>query len=92
MKSQILIIASFFLLLVLLAVAAMWIANYLVSWTFPMLDRSSLLTGILHHGFAYWLYGIMALLAAIFMWRWVPETKGKTLEELENLWPRTGSP
>ncbi len=71
-----------------LAVAVMWIANMVVSWTFPMLDRSSFLTELFHHGFAYWVYGCMAFLAALFMWHWVPETKGKTLEEMEKVWER----
>ena len=31
-------------------------------------------------------YGCMGVLAALFMWKFVPETKGKTLEELEALW------
>ena len=57
------------------AVAVMWISNYLVSWTFPMLDKSTFLTTMFHHGFSYWLYGFMAILAALFMWKWVPETK-----------------
>jgi len=69
-----------------IAVAAMWISNYLVSWTFPMLDKSTALTDLFHHGFTYWVYGIMALFAAIFMRKWVPETKGRTLEEMEGLW------
>jgi len=69
-----------------LAVAAQWIANYLVSWTFPMMNNSKFLTGIFHHGFAYWIYGIMGILAAIFVLKLVPETKEKSLEELENYW------
>jgi SP family xylose:H+ symportor-like MFS transporter len=68
------------------AVAAQWISNYLVSWTFPMMDKSSSLNSIFHHGFAYWIYGVMGLLAAWFMWKYVPETKGKSLEEMEKLW------
>lgn len=68
------------------AVAAQWISNYFVSWTFPMMDKSSSLTDIFHHGFAYWIYGIMGILAALFVWKMVPETKGKTLEEMEKLW------
>lgn len=69
-----------------IAVAAQWIANYIVSWTFPMMDKSSYLLEHFNHGFAYWVYGVMSVLAAIFMWKFVPETKGKTLEELELLW------
>ncbi len=70
------------------AVAVQWMTNYLVSWTFPMLDKSTFLTGLFHHGFAYWFYGVMAILAALFMWKIVPETKGKTLEQLEKLWDK----
>ena len=70
------------------AVAAQWISNYLVSWTFPMMDKSSYLTEQFNHGFAYWIYGIMGILAALFMWKFVPETKGKTLEEMENMWKK----
>ncbi|MFP5237914.1 MAG: D-xylose transporter XylE [Acidobacteriota bacterium] len=69
-----------------LAVAAQWIANYLVSWTFPILDNNPALTNHFHHGFAYWIYGVMGILAAIFMAKMVPETKGKTLEQMEALW------
>jgi len=68
------------------AVAAQWISNYLVSWTFPMMDKSSTLISVFHHGFAYWIYGIMGLLAAWFVWKKVPETKGKTLEQMEKMW------
>lgn len=68
------------------AVAAQWIANYFVSWTFPIMDKSSSLTDIFHHGFAYWIYGIMGILAALFVWKMVPETKEKTLEEMEKIW------
>ncbi|MDD4603969.1 MAG: D-xylose transporter XylE [Bacteroidales bacterium] len=67
------------------AVAAQWISNYLVSWTFPILDKSSLLNNLFHHGFSYWIYGLMGLLAAWFVWKLVPETKGKSLEQMETL-------
>lgn len=71
-----------------IAVAAQWISNYLVSWTFPMMDKSSFLNSLFHHGFSYWIYGIMGLFAAWFMWKIVPETKNKTLEEMEGLWKK----
>lgn len=69
-----------------LAVAAQWVANYLVSWTFPILDKNPFLVEHFKHGFAYWIYGVMGVLAAIFMAKMVPETKGKTLEQMEHLW------
>jgi hypothetical protein len=31
-------------------------------------------------------YGIMSILSALFVWKMVPETKGKSLEEMEKLW------
>lgn len=69
-----------------IAVATQWIANYIVSWTFPMMDKSSYLLEHFNHGFAYWVYAFMSILAALFMWKFVPETKGRTLEEVELLW------
>jgi SP family xylose:H+ symportor-like MFS transporter len=69
-----------------IAVASQWVANLVISWTFPMMNESSLLTRIFNHGFSYWIYGIMGFLAAWFVFRIVPETKGKTLEEIEHIW------
>ncbi len=71
-----------------LAVAAQWIANYLVSWTFPVMNDNPTLVAQFHHGFPYFVYAGMALLAALFTWKFIPETKGRTLEELEQLWTR----
>ncbi|MGB7768199.1 MAG: D-xylose transporter XylE [Verrucomicrobiia bacterium] len=68
------------------AVVAQWAANYLVSWTFPILNDNPTLVKAFNHGFAYWIYGVMSVLAAIFMWKLVPETKGRTLEQMEALW------
>jgi SP family xylose:H+ symportor-like MFS transporter len=71
-----------------IAVAAQWISNYLVSLTFPIMDDNTYLTEQFNHGFAYWIYGVMSILAMIFVWKLVPETKGKTLEEMEELWEK----
>jgi SP family xylose:H+ symportor-like MFS transporter len=61
------------------AVAFQWIFNFVVSSTFvPMYSWSPF--------FAYALYGIICLVAAVFVWRLVPETKGKTLEDMTALW------
>ncbi|VBB48412.1 D-xylose transporter [uncultured Paludibacter sp.] len=66
---------------VAIAVAAQWITNFIVSSTFPALAAFSV-------PFTYILYGIMSLLSAIFVWKMVPETKGKTLEEMTKLWKK----
>jgi MFS transporter, SP family, xylose:H+ symportor len=69
-----------------IAVAAQWIANWLVSFTFPIINDNQMLTQHFNHGFSYWIYGVMGILAAFFVWKYVPETKGKTLELIEKLW------
>jgi SP family xylose:H+ symportor-like MFS transporter len=69
-----------------LAVAAMWISNLIISLTFPILNNSSALNQVFHHGFSYWIYGIMGILAALFVRKYVPETKGRSLEEIEHHW------
>jgi SP family xylose:H+ symportor-like MFS transporter len=74
-----------------IAVAAQWIANFVVSITFPMIDGSSALNALFNHGFAYWIYGAMSLLAAAFVYWYVPETKQMTLEGIQALWSRHAS-
>ncbi len=69
-----------------IAVAAQWIANFVVSQTFPMMDGSTALNNAFNHGFAYWLYGGCSVLAALFVWKYIPETKGRSLEDMENVW------
>ena len=64
-----------------IAVAFQWIFNFIVSSTFvPMYNMS--------HAFTYGLYCAMCVIAALFVWKFVPETKGKTLEEMNALWKR----
>ena len=66
---------------VAIAVAFQWVFNYIVSSTFPPLYEFSPM-------FAYSLYGIICVIAAIFVWRFVPETKGKSLEDMSKLWKK----
>src|SRR5574344_2485647 len=62
-----------------LAVAVQWIANFAISSTFPALSNWNV-------GATYAMYGTFALISAIFVWKFVPETKGKTLEDMTALW------
>lgn len=71
-----------------IATATVWISNLIVSWSFPMLNNGNFLVSQFHHGFAYWIYAIMCLIAVFFVWRIVPETKGKTLEQIEKIWKK----
>jgi len=61
------------------AVAFQWISNFAVSSTFVPLYNYS-------HALAYIIYGVICVVAAVFVWKLVPETKGKTLEEITVLW------
>jgi SP family xylose:H+ symportor-like MFS transporter len=71
------------------AVAAQWIANLLVSVSFKVLDGNSVLNAMFNHGFAYWIYGGMSVLAALFVLRYVPETKGRSLEAIQDMWGKS---
>ncbi len=69
-----------------IATVCLWVANYLVSQTFPMMEENNWLLEKFHHAFPFWLYGIFCVVLVTFIWRLVPETKGKTLEEIERHW------
>jgi MFS transporter, SP family, xylose:H+ symportor len=75
-----------------LAVAAQWVANLFVSWSFKILIGNSTLNALFNHGFPYWMYGLFSFLSAAFVYFYVPETKRRTLEEIQNLWTRGRAP
>ncbi|MFC6998204.1 D-xylose transporter XylE [Rufibacter roseus] len=66
---------------VAVAVAAQWAANYFISATYPSMMEFS-------GAFTYGFYGVMSVLSLLFVWKMVPETKGKSLEEMEALWTK----
>lgn len=59
-----------------LAAAAQWLANFAVSTAFPPMAEFSLT-------FTYGFYAVSALLSLLFVARFIPETTGRTLEEME---------
>jgi sugar porter (SP) family MFS transporter len=63
-----------------IATVSLWLADFVVSLTFPVIaDR-------LHESFAFWLYAAMCAVNFVFIWLFLPETKGKSLEEIERRW------
>ena len=68
-----------------LATTANWASNLVVSLTFL-----SLIEG-LGTSMTFWLYGAVTILAIVFSYKLVPETKGHTLEELDLLIDRPRS-
>ncbi len=71
-----------------LAAVCLWVANYLVTQTFTLMDENPSLIERFHHGFPFWVYAAFCAVSVVFVWRWVPETKGRTLEEIERSWLR----
>lgn len=63
-----------------IATVFLWASCFLVSLTFPVLvDR-------FNESFTFWMYGLICIVAFGFVWSVLPETKGKTLEEIERYW------
>lgn len=60
-----------------IAVSALWIACFALTFTFPVLNRALGAAG------TFWVYGGICLAGLVFVLRLVPETKNKTLEEIE---------
>lgn len=59
------------------AVSALWIASFALTYSFPIIDRA------LGNAGAFFTYGGICFLGAVFVFLWVPETRGRTLEEIE---------
>jgi SP family xylose:H+ symportor-like MFS transporter len=57
-----------------------------MSQTFPMINEDPWLISVFHHAFPFLLYAVFCVVTVLFVWLVVPETKGKTLEEIELLW------
>ena len=65
-----------------LATFTIWSACYLVAQTFPVLNDSP----AIGPAKTFWIYGTCSLIGLLFVIACVPETKGKTLEEIESSW------
>jgi SP family arabinose:H+ symporter-like MFS transporter len=59
------------------AVSALWLACFLLVFSFPMLNKW------LGSAWIFWLYGAICVAGFIFIFFKLPETKGKTLEQIE---------
>lgn len=62
------------------AIFFLWLSVYIVSQTFPILLKT------IGSAYTFWMYMVMSILAFLFIWRMVPETKGKSLEEIQEMW------
>ena len=62
---------------VAISVSALWIASFILTYTFPLINRRLGSSG------TFWLYAVVCIAGFIFVWKRVPETKGRTLEQIE---------
>lgn len=69
-----------------IAVFVQWVANFFVSQTFPVMTDNPTLATTFHGAFPFILYALFCLFAFLFVWKYVPETKNKTLEEMSQVW------
>jgi SP family xylose:H+ symportor-like MFS transporter len=72
-----------------IATVSLWSANFVVSQTFPMMNENQWLVEKFHHGFPFWVYGTLCIVTVLFVLLFVPETKRKSLEEIEKMWSRS---
>ena len=66
-----------------LATLVLWLADFAVTLTFPVISDK------FHPSTAFWLYEAMCACDLVFIWHFLPETKGKSLEEIERHWLKT---
>ena len=76
-----------------IAVAAQWLANYFVSQTFPIVVESDanklqIDGGTWNNALPYFIFSGFIVIIILFVWKFIPETKGKTLEEMETLFEK----
>ncbi|MBM4060596.1 MAG: sugar porter family MFS transporter [Planctomycetes bacterium] len=70
-----------------LATFCLWTADYAVTQTFPQMDaEGSWFVATFHHAFPFYVYAVFCVVLLVVVARWVPETKGRTLEEIEKGW------
>ena len=60
-----------------IATTSLWVGCFVLTYTFPLLNKA------LHASGTFWLYGLICLSGFLFILKRLPETKGKSLEEIE---------
>lgn len=63
-----------------IAVTALWVASFILTYTFPIFNHA------LGAAKTFWIYAAICVAGFLFIRARLPETKGKTLEQIEGLW------
>ena len=69
-----------------ISVFIQWVANFLVTQIFPSLVENQWLNDHFNSAFPFYLFSVICLFSFLFVWKKVPETKNKTLEQMDTLW------
>ncbi|WP_280771668.1 sugar porter family MFS transporter [Salipaludibacillus daqingensis] len=69
-----------------ISVFVLWFSNIVVAQTFPMINDNATLQSVFNGAFPFLVYGLFCLIAIPFSIYYVPETKNKSLEEIEEQW------
>jgi membrane associated rhomboid family serine protease len=67
-----------------IATFANWLSNMVIGFTFPLLIVA------LGAPVTFWFYALIGIVTLVFSYLLVPETKGRTLEEIEAHWFKSG--
>jgi SP family xylose:H+ symportor-like MFS transporter len=68
-----------------IAVGCMWLANFVVAQSFPMINDQPYLFSTFHGAFPMWVFAACCLFSYWFVARFIPETKGVSLERMEDV-------
>jgi SP family arabinose:H+ symporter-like MFS transporter len=66
------------------AAFTVWVSCFVIAQAFPILHDST----TIGPATTFWIFAAVSLLGWLFTWRWVPETKGRTLDDIESSWLR----
>lgn len=69
-----------------ISVFIQWVANFMVTQIFPSLVENQWLKDHFNGAFPFYLFSVICLFSLLFVWKKVPETKNKTLEQMDTLW------
>lgn len=69
-----------------ISVFIQWVANFVVTQVFPSLVENEWLKTHFNGAFPFYLFALICLVSLLFVWKNVPETKNKSLEQMEDLW------
>lgn len=65
------------------SISMMWATNFVIALLFPILNKNMFLIETFHGGFPIIIFALFALISLYFAWRYIPETKGIPLEQIE---------